>query len=187
MRIICYGDSNTYGYDPRSFSSGLYPPESRWVDILAGDSGWELENWGENGRTIPERPPKLPARQPDLFLVMLGSNDLLLLCPPGLVLVRMEQFLCSLPLPWERLFLLAPPPFCPGEWLREPELLAASRQLGPAYRGLAEKLGIPFADSAEWQIPLAFDGLHFTEEGNRIFAGSLYAAIKQYTEAAGIK
>ena len=33
MRLICFGDSNTYGYDPRSFFGGRYP--GRWTDLLA--------------------------------------------------------------------------------------------------------------------------------------------------------
>ena len=32
MRLLCCGDSNTYGYDPRSFFGDRYPKESHWVD-----------------------------------------------------------------------------------------------------------------------------------------------------------
>lgn len=34
MKIVCFGDSNTYGYDPRSWLGGRYDVDSRWVDIL---------------------------------------------------------------------------------------------------------------------------------------------------------
>ena len=34
MKVVCFGDSNTYGYDPRSWLGGRYPAESRWVDLL---------------------------------------------------------------------------------------------------------------------------------------------------------
>lgn len=27
MRMLCYGDSNTYGYDPRGFRGERYPAE----------------------------------------------------------------------------------------------------------------------------------------------------------------
>ena len=37
MKILCYGDSNTYGYDPCSFIGSRYPAEHRWVDRLAQD------------------------------------------------------------------------------------------------------------------------------------------------------
>lgn len=29
MNVICFGDSDTYGYDPRSYLGGLYDPDSR--------------------------------------------------------------------------------------------------------------------------------------------------------------
>ena len=29
MKVICFGDSNTYGYDPRSYFGGRYPRDSR--------------------------------------------------------------------------------------------------------------------------------------------------------------
>ena len=57
MNIICFGDSNTYGYDPRSWLGGRYDAGSRWVDILASETGWTIRNMGVNGREIP--PQKL--------------------------------------------------------------------------------------------------------------------------------
>ena len=30
MKVICFGDSNTYGYDPRSFLGDRYGPTDRW-------------------------------------------------------------------------------------------------------------------------------------------------------------
>ena len=35
MNVICFGDSNTYGYDPRGYFGGRYDADCRWVDILA--------------------------------------------------------------------------------------------------------------------------------------------------------
>ena len=34
MKILCIGDSNTYGYDPRSFFGDRYPEDVRWTDNL---------------------------------------------------------------------------------------------------------------------------------------------------------
>ena len=74
--VICFGDSNTYGYDPRSYLGGRYGPDSRWVDLLAARTGWDVRNQGQNGRTIPGGPVPFPA-DTDLLTVMLGTNDLL--------------------------------------------------------------------------------------------------------------
>lgn len=35
MTLLCYGDSNTYGFDPRSYFGGRYPAEVRWTHRLA--------------------------------------------------------------------------------------------------------------------------------------------------------
>ena len=82
MNIICFGDSNTYGYDPRSYLGGRYGPDSRWVDLLAARTGWDVRNQGQNGRTIPGGPVPFPA-DTDLLTVMLGTNDLLQGRGPG--------------------------------------------------------------------------------------------------------
>ena len=39
MTLLCYGDSNTYGFDPRSYFGGRYPAEVRWTHRLAQATG----------------------------------------------------------------------------------------------------------------------------------------------------
>lgn len=53
MNVVCFGDSNTYGFDPRSYLGGRYGPQSRWVDLLGAETGWTVFNQGENGRRSP--------------------------------------------------------------------------------------------------------------------------------------
>lgn len=67
MNVICFGDSNTYGYDPNGYFGGRYDGDSRWVDILASETGWTVSNMGENGREIPSAAPVLP-EDTDLLL-----------------------------------------------------------------------------------------------------------------------
>ena len=55
----------------------------------------------------------------------------------------------------------------------------ASAQLAGLYRTLAQDKAIAFADAGAWDIPLAFDGVHFTEEGHRRFAEQAQAAFAQ--------
>ena len=76
MNIICFGDSNTYGYDPRGYFGGRYEVDSRWVDILAAETGWTVYNMGQNGREIPTALPSIPS-DTDLLILLLGTNDLL--------------------------------------------------------------------------------------------------------------
>ena len=74
MNVICFGGSNTYGYDPRSYFGGRYGADSRWVDLLATETGWTIRNMGQNGREIPSSAPPFLA-DADLLIVMLGTND----------------------------------------------------------------------------------------------------------------
>ena len=182
MKILCFGDSNTYGYDPRSFFGSQYPAQHRWVELLAGKLGWKAVNAGENGREIPTREGDLLRfdlmminQQPvDLLLIMLGGNDLLQGNGVADVVKRMDSFLQHLEQDKSKILLISPPPMQLGEWVPIQSLIDASKELNHEYKALAERLGIPFADAGAWDIPMTFDGVHFTEDGHRAFAERLY-------------
>ena len=173
MRLLCFGDSNTYGYDPRSYMGDRYPPESRWTDLLAQSTGWEVLNGGCNGRSIPAPVPAAQFPQADGLVVMLGSNDLLQGLPAAEAAVRMERFLVPLLPAYSLILLVAPPPMKQGAWVTEERLLMESAMLTEAYEALARRLGIAFADTGQWGVELAFDGVHFTENGHHAFAKGL--------------
>ena len=181
MRMLCYGDSNTYGYDPRGFVGDRYQKESRWVDILAQKLKWEIQNEGQNGREIPSRPFQyrragelLTPSAPDVFAIMLGTNDLLRGYSAVETCSRMEAFLRYLQPKCGRLLLIAPPPMKRGAWVTEENLIAESVKLAEAYQVLSQKLGIAFVNAGQWNVDLTFDGVHFTEAGHRAFAEGLY-------------
>lgn len=150
--------------------------ERCWVDHLARMTGWNLSNRGLNGREIPEETFLLPD-DVRWFLVMLGTNDLLQGCSSKETAERMYGFLE--PMPADKLLLISPPPLRRGEWVEADELILESARLAEAYRTLAAELHIAFADASLWNIPLCFDGVHFTEEGHRLFAVGLYRYIKE--------
>lgn len=176
MNVICFGDSNTYGYDPRSWLGDRYDPQSRWVDILAGKTGWNISNRGQNGREIPRQPVSFPA-DTGLLVVMLGTNDLLQGCTPADAAGRLERFLTGLDLEREKILLIAPPPVTFGEWVQDEHLMDASKAFARLCRELAARLGIRFADAGLWGVGLACDGVHFTEQGHRAFAEGLYKEV----------
>jgi len=176
MKLWCFGDSNTYGYDPCGFFGGRYA--SPWPELLAEKTGLEVINDGKNGRMIPGREYEL--RQfhrdaeryaPDMLIVMLGTNDLLEGAKAGETAMRMEAFLEGTGVP--HILLISPPPMKRGAWVPGDGLVEESKDLAQQYEALAERLGMLYADAGKWDIALAYDGVHFTEEGHIRFADGL--------------
>ena len=168
MKVICFGDSNTWGYDPRDRFGDHYLP--RWTDILAEETGWDVVNDGMNGREVPTEPCDFGS-DADLILVMLGTNDLLQLDTPEAAAGRMEVFLSGLDP--KKAVLIAPPPMVWGEWVQDEELIEDSRRMAALYEALAARLGVRFLNAGEWNVPLCFDGVHVTQEGQAAIAGAL--------------
>ena len=179
-RILCLGDSNTFGYDPTSFIGEPYPHP--WAELLHS-GGDQVANCGQNGLDIATCLEALEsvesllkrAKPLDWLLAMLGTNDILNGASAEKTTQRMEQLLQYIVarLDGTKLLLIAPPLIQLGAWVQEERLLTESQKLGEAYRNLAEKLGVVFADASAWNIPLAFDGVHFTQEGHAAFAEKL--------------
>ena len=88
--VLCYGDSNTWGYDPET--RRRFEPAARWTGVLAAalGPGVRVVEEGLNGRTTivddpiePDRNgltylrPCLLSHMPlDVVVLMLGTNDL---------------------------------------------------------------------------------------------------------------
>ena len=185
MKVLCFGDSNTYGYDPRSFFGEQYPSSVRWTGRLAQNPQWDILEAGQNGREIPSTPYEIHAlRQiiehvsPDLLVIMLGTNDLLNGCTAEEAAIRMKACLSSLPT--QQILLIAPPPLQPGAWVPSACLIAESRRLSTAYRTLAQQLHIGFAAARDWNVELLFDGVHFSESGHEAFAKGLLHPLKKH-------
>lgn len=65
-----------------------------------------------------------------------------------------------------------------GEWVPSPQLIDGARAFARLCQSMAERMGIRFADAGKWDIPLAYDGVHFTEKGHRAFAAGLLEEIR---------
>lgn len=139
-----------------------------------------MVNAGENGRSIPRKgweieslAQMLRRQRPEIATVMLGTNDLLQ--TPAMSAAdcagRMERFLRTLlkQAPPCKLLLVAPPTVTLGAWVDDPKIVETSQCLGAHYRAAAQKLGIAFADAGDWNVELAYDGVHFSELGHRAF------------------
>jgi lysophospholipase L1-like esterase len=91
FQILCFGDSNTWGYAP--VSAMRYPRDIRWTGVMASQLGsrFNVVEEGQNGRTtvwndpleggykngLTYLPACLESHHPiDLVILMLGTNDL---------------------------------------------------------------------------------------------------------------
>lgn len=93
--ILCFGDSNTWGFIPESIlesHSRRHAHDVRWTGVLARElgAGFRVIEEGQNGRTTvhddpfavsrnarPVLPAILESHKPlDLVVLMLGTNDL---------------------------------------------------------------------------------------------------------------
>ena len=189
-RILCIGDSNTWGYDPRSYFGSRYPSEVRWTGLLER-SGMQVLNCGENGMTIPGEAhfpimerlirSRLPA---DVVTVMLGTNDLLEGSEAEETTERMKRFLICVTsaAPAARALLIAPPILKKGTWVQSEKQIENSVKLAVLYRDLAAETGVSFADAENWDVTLAFDGVHFSPAGHHAFAEGLERTIHDILE-----
>jgi len=200
--ILFFGDSNTYGYDPRSFFGDRFPREVRWTSRVSGtlEKEWTIFSDGMNGREIPSGKYELrhvfsllqegiQGHHPDWFAVMLGTNDLFSTYPDfsaALVAEKMARFLNQIreAAPELSVLLIAPPLIGRenAESLEEQLLYRESLQLSVLYKKIAMQRGHSFVNTAEWNIPMTFDGVHFSEEGHCIFAEHMtgvLSALKQ--------
>ncbi len=189
MKVVCFGDSNTYGFDPRSYFGGRYNASERWVDILAAKTGWQMINMGQNGLSIPcseyeaELYDKIFLREsPDILIIMLGSNDLLSGLGADAVSGRMKRFISNLSLDKQKILLVSPPFFKPGLWVESERVIENSAALGEKYKSLAQNLCINFTDSKVWNVQLCNDGVHFTAAGHKAFAEGIYKTINKEIE-----
>ena len=182
MKLVCVGDSNTYGYDPRSFIGDRYDVNIRWAGLLKS-AGFEVVNLGMNGAQIPYRPASVeylkqrlePLRPIDYVTLMLGSNDLLMGFSPEQAALRMANLLDALrdyPV-----LLMAPPRMQPGAWVERSETIEAAETLAARYASLSKKRGLPFFDPG--MCDLAYDGVHLSPEGHREFAERLMKALER--------
>lgn len=184
MKVICYGDSNTYGYDGRSFIPERL--DNPWPEILQTSTGWNVANQGENGREIPTKAVSFP-EDSDLLIIMLGTNELLQLWSPEAAAEKMRSFLESIRLPRDRILLIAPPEMKPGDWVQDPELIGDCHTLASEYEALSRELGIRFANAGQWKLPISFDGVHMTQEGHQHFANELLRYLNKAQISQNIK
>lgn len=207
--ILCFGDSNTWGYMPAT--GARYPYPVRWTTIL-GDllgSGYRTENEGVSGRTTAFDRIGFPwkngtaylaacistHRPVDTLIVMLGTNDCLLelsLSDAELelgmekVILTADMALTELQGVLPKRVLVAPAAILPDmagtpfDYQADETSVARSRKLGAIYGRLAQKHGWLFLDGTDAFEVSDADHMHLTEKGHRQLAEALFELLRTH-------
>lgn len=207
-RILCYGDSNTYGFIP--IECGRYAENIRWpgrLKELLGEEYLIIEE-GCNGRTCVLDDPRedgknghkslLPCLEEncpvDLVVLMLGSNDLkryfkvnaeqISLGAEALVktILKVTEEKQGKP---AKLLLMSPPEIAENvkDSMFYPDFdevsLKNSKEFKRYYRAVAERNGCEFMSAADYVTASELDSLHLDPDAHKKLAEAVAEKIKQ--------
>jgi lysophospholipase L1-like esterase len=206
--VLCYGDSNTYGYNPEN--GFRYPADVRWPGVLRGLLGpdYTVVEEGCNGRTTvfddPEEgwkngldylKPCLNSHKPvDVVILMLGSNDLKrcfgasaadIADGAGVLAGTIREF-CELKQGFAPAVVLVSPPLIgpgigssPFRYAFDGDAIDRSRAFADEYRRVAAEKGCVFFDAASVAVASEADSLHLTAESHRKLAEALAEIVRK--------
>ncbi len=198
-KILCFGDSNTYGYIP---SSGKrYDKSTRWTGILSDISGFEIIEAGCNNRTgFVDNPagimqtgykilPELLHSQLDVVILSIGINDLQIFYNQSMDDIKfgLENLIqiTRAKSPQAHIIIAAPPQlndnifnghFCT---MFDRGSIAKSILISGVYKNIAREQNCHFIDLNEIATVSEKDGLHFTAEGHRKIADAFWETLQK--------
>jgi lysophospholipase L1-like esterase len=209
--VLCYGDSNTWGYEPAT--GERFPEDVRWPGVLARElgDGFRVIEEALNGRTtVREDPveeykngkdylrPCLESHAPlDLVIVALGVNDLKArffasasdAADGAGVLVSVAQRSGAGPDGGPpSVLLVAPPPV--GSLTELAQMFAGaeeeSKGFSRQYRRVAEKYGCRLLDAGEVVRASDRDGIHLEADDHRKLGEAIAASVKESLVSKGL-
>jgi lysophospholipase L1-like esterase len=190
-QILCFGDSNTWGYVP--VIAGRYPRAVRWTGVMDEclGRGYHVVEEGQSGRTtvwddpvegdksgLRYLPACLESHKPlDLVILMLGTNDLKARFPLpasdiALGAERLAQVIltsaCGIGGRPPSILLAAPPPIALDE---ADDMFQGGKQksasLARRYAEVADRAGCAFLDVGSIIAVDAGDGIHYSAKAHQ--------------------
>ena len=204
-RIVCYGDSNTWGYSMEL--QGRIPEDQRWTGLLAQKLGpdYTVIEEGQNGRTtvwddpIENRMagykylwPCMESQSPiDLLIIMLGTNDTKPYFGANaqniadgagrLVDIAMHSnFGRENKAP--EILLIAPIRIEDNpvvDFIFGQQAAEKSRGFSEAYQLVADIYGCHFLDASKYAGPGKIDGVHLDVDGHAKLAQAIYEKVRE--------
>jgi lysophospholipase L1-like esterase len=202
--VLCYGDSNTWGYDPAT--TERFDRDTRWAGVLRktlGDGYLVIEE-GLNGRTtVWDDPiegykngkeyliPCLETHKPlDLIVIALGTNDLKkrfslsafdIASSAGVLVDVVKKSEAGPGGAAPRALLICPPPV--GKLTEFAEMFEGaeekSRRLPQWFRQVAGEQGCELLEAGEVVVASDLDGIHLEADEHRKLGGAVAAAVMQ--------
>jgi lysophospholipase L1-like esterase len=204
FEVLCFGDSNTWGYSPKS--AERFARTARWTGVLQaalGDGCGVIEE-GLNGRTTVwddpiegdkngrrQLPALLESHMPlDLVVLMLGTNDLKrrFSAPASDVAAGIERLVGIILASSSgrtgkapKVLVIAPPPLARLTDLAEmfDGGTEKSRLLGKLYRQVAAEQGCAFLDAGSVIRSSDLDGIHLEEKEHRALGEAVAREVKK--------
>lgn len=200
IRILCYGDSNTWGHS--GTSRKRYPANARWTGLLQEKLGekYEVIEEGLCGRTtdldddssafsnkngLNHLPACLDSQSPlDLVILWLGTNDLKFKFNRSAqdIAQAVDNLIEIIQTMAKKTILVSPPHVREDKLKSDSNFVGAgekSRQLAGFLKEVAEKRDCIFVDIAEYVKPGDADGVHLEAKVHPIVAEVLYKEIKK--------
>ena len=210
--ILCYGDSNTWGWNP--VSETRYARDERWPGVLRLElgEGYEIIEEGLPGRTtVMDDPieawmidsymngrkyllPCLGSHKPlDLVIIMLGTNDLKgrfslsafdIAEGAGKLVDIVQQSDVGPGDGPPEVLLIAPPPLAKLTDFADMFAggTAESARFSQQYRRVAEFYGCDLLDAGEHIVSSGVDGVHFDLSEHRKLGLAVAAKVQEILE-----
>lgn len=203
-RILCFGDSNTWGYTP--VTAVRYDEKTRWTGVLQEKLGPEyaIIEEGLSGRTTVfdvdfddlQNGKKalgyiLKSQQPlDAAIVFLGTNDIVdhkmdrveLGITEIIRQIKNANYIIrsstSIFTHDARILLIGPLAFGPGCALPK-EIIEESKLFSRTYKRVSERMGVEFLDLNGQVCPSSEDGIHLTQEAHGRVASLVFKKLKE--------
>ncbi len=201
-KILCYGDSNTFGYN--SANGSRFSENERWTALLQNNLGSEYKviNEGACGRTAfvddeneicpsaLRHFPKIIAETKDIDILILaiGTNDLQFKYDVsfGQIENSLEK-LVKTAKNYVKQIILIPPVVLTADVLKgsfssqfNKTSIAKSEKVGEIYKKLSDSYRLNYFDFNEYTKPSQNDGLHFDKNGHKIIADKLSDYIRNF-------
>ena len=200
--ILCYGDSNTFGYNPKDNSR--YDENTRWTALLQKNLGAEYNviNEGMPNRTgFVDNPegvlfssqkhfPETLLKFEGVYILILaiGTNDLMF--QYNISFDTVEKGLNNLVKTAKEKtnnIIIIPPTIMNEDVLNgyfssmfDETSIVKSKEVGKIFKQTAIQNGCQYFDINEFVAPCAFDGLHYDEKSHKLIADKLTEFIKDY-------